>query len=79
MQNNISNLTEHQGNDIDNDIRSPLQKRRRGWYRQIRGREPIARMRGVALGTQCFQQGSLSMGDYIIPLPSRAHQATQTD
>ncbi|XP_011302550.1 uncharacterized protein fs(1)Ya [Fopius arisanus] len=73
--------------DESNDIRSPEQKRPRAWYRQIRGRDPIARMkyssilpsRGISNETQCFQQGSLSVGDTILPLPSRAHQSTQTD
>ncbi|XP_015126616.1 uncharacterized protein LOC107048120 [Diachasma alloeum] len=79
--------TETDTDESDNDIRSPEQKRHRGWYRQIRGREPIARMRsgsvllnrGISNETQCFQQGSLSVGDTILPLPSRAHQSTQTD
>ncbi|XP_076642069.1 uncharacterized protein LOC143352919 [Halictus rubicundus] len=65
---------------------SPLHKRHRGWYR-IKGREPIARMRnshltsprGVSSETQVFHQGSLSVGDTVLPLPSRAHQSTQTD
>uniref|UniRef100_A0ABD2XCX9 C2H2-type domain-containing protein n=1 Tax=Trichogramma kaykai TaxID=54128 RepID=A0ABD2XCX9_9HYME len=66
---------------------SPVAKRHRGWYR-IRGREPIARMRQLALTasprgasreTQRFQQGSLSIGDTFLPLPSRAHQSTQTE
>ncbi|KAK0097645.1 hypothetical protein PV326_000520 [Microctonus aethiopoides] len=68
------------------DIQSPLQKRPCGWYRQIHGREPIARMknlfsspRGISSDKQCFQQGSLTIGDIVLPLPSRAHQSTQTD
>lgn len=69
-----------------NDIRSPLQKRPCGWYRQIHGREPIARMknlfsspRGISSEKQYFQQGSFTVGDTVLPLPSRAHQSTQTD
>lgn len=68
------------------EMRSPLAKRPRGWYR-IKGREPIARMRnthitsprGVSSETQVFHQGSLSVGDTVLPLPSRAHQSTQTE
>ncbi|KOC64898.1 hypothetical protein WH47_04486, partial [Habropoda laboriosa] len=69
------------------ELRSPLAKRPRGWYK-IKGREPIARMRnklpltsprGVSSETQVFHQGSLSVGDTVLPLPSRAHQSTQTD
>ncbi|CAK9826048.1 hypothetical protein ANTRET_LOCUS3956 [Anthophora retusa] len=69
------------------EFRSPLAKRPRGWYK-IKGREPIARMRnnrqlvsprGVSSETQVFHQGSLSVGDTVLPLPSRAHQSTQTD
>ncbi|XP_031834305.2 uncharacterized protein LOC116427733 [Nomia melanderi] len=68
------------------ESRSPLAKRHRGWYR-IKGREPIARMRnsrltsprGVSSETQVFHQGSLSVGDTVLPLPSRAHQSTQTE
>nr|XP_012138214.1 PREDICTED: uncharacterized protein LOC100877729 isoform X2 [Megachile rotundata]XP_012138215.1 PREDICTED: uncharacterized protein LOC100877729 isoform X2 [Megachile rotundata] len=68
------------------EFRSPLPKRPRGWYR-IKAREPIARMRnnrltsprGVSSETQVFHQGSLSVGDTVLPLPSRAHQSTQTD
>jgi hypothetical protein len=67
-------------------VLSPAAKRHRGWYR-IRAREPIARMRkrqivsprGASLETQRFQQGSLTVGDTHLPLPSRAHQATQTE
>ncbi|XP_011500927.1 PREDICTED: uncharacterized protein DDB_G0284459-like [Ceratosolen solmsi marchali] len=67
-------------------ISSPAAKRHRGWYR-IRAREPIARMRkrqivsprGASLETQRFQQGSLTIGDTYLPLPSRAHQSTQTE
>ncbi|XP_012265752.2 uncharacterized protein LOC105691674 [Athalia rosae] len=67
---------------------SPVAKRPRSWHR-IRGRDPIARMRrdessesritGVSSETQQFRQGSLSAGDKILPLPSRAHQSTQTE
>ncbi|XP_076237106.1 uncharacterized protein LOC143180931 [Calliopsis andreniformis] len=67
------------------EMRSPLAKRHRGWYK-IKGREPIARMRnrltsprGVSSETQVFRQGSLSVGDTVLPLPSRAHQSTQTE
>lgn len=69
------------------DIRSPVAKRQRGWYK-IKGREPIARMRnnrqitsprGVSSETQVFHQGSLSVGDTLLPLPDRAHQSTQTE
>ncbi|KAK0162209.1 hypothetical protein PV327_008563 [Microctonus hyperodae] len=81
----ISNREEAELNR-QNDIRSPLQKRPRGSYRQIHGREPIARMknlvstsRGISSEKQRFQQGSLTVGDTILPLPSRAHQSTQTD
>ncbi|XP_074098448.1 uncharacterized protein LOC141527077 isoform X1 [Cotesia typhae] len=74
-----------------NDIRSPVVKKARGWYKQIRPREPISRMksslsstplpRGVSLETQCFQQGALSTKDAILPLPDRAqvNRSTQTD
>ncbi|XP_063981509.1 uncharacterized protein LOC135164776 isoform X2 [Diachasmimorpha longicaudata] len=82
-----SEATEIDDDETSNDIRSPEQKRLRGWYRQIRGREPIARMRGdtilqnrgISNETQCFRQGSLSARDTVLPLPSRAHQSTQTD
>ncbi|XP_076176505.1 uncharacterized protein LOC143151344 isoform X2 [Ptiloglossa arizonensis] len=68
------------------ELRSPLAKRPRGWYR-IKAREPIARMRnsrhtsprGVSSETQVFHQGSLSVGSTVLPLPSRAHQSTQTE
>ncbi|XP_053973443.1 dentin sialophosphoprotein-like [Hylaeus volcanicus] len=68
------------------EFKSPLAKRHRGRYR-IKGREPIARMRnnrltsprGVSSETQVFHQGSLSVGDTVLPLPSRAHQSTQTE
>lgn len=68
------------------DDRSPIAKRHRhGWYK-IRGREPIARMknkltspRGISSETQIFSQGSLSVGNTIIPIPSRAHQSVQSD
>ncbi|XP_031783745.1 uncharacterized protein LOC100679353 isoform X2 [Nasonia vitripennis] len=70
-------------------VSSPAAKRHRGWYR-IRAREPIARMRerqlvpqsprGACRETQRFQQGSLTIGDNtFLPLPSRAHQSTQTE
>ncbi|XP_012248988.1 uncharacterized protein LOC100747583 isoform X2 [Bombus impatiens] len=70
-----------------NELCSPVAKRHRGWYK-IKGREPIARMRnnrqltsqrGVSSETQVFHQGSLSVGNTVLPLPDRAHQSTQTD
>ncbi|XP_014467430.1 PREDICTED: uncharacterized protein LOC106740676 [Dinoponera quadriceps] len=60
------------------DIRSPLPKRKRGWYK-IKGRRPIhsadrvTSPRGVSSETQIFSQGSLTVGDTILPLPARAH------
>ena len=69
------------------DLCSPVAKRHRGWYK-IKGREPIARMRnnrqltsqrGVSSETQVFHQGSLSVGNTVLPLPDRAHQSTQTE
>ncbi|XP_033208087.1 uncharacterized protein LOC117167338 isoform X2 [Belonocnema kinseyi] len=76
------------GSTFENEERSPIAKRPRGWYK-IKAREPIARMRkiqvaspkGVSSETQRFQQGSLSVGreNTILPLPSRAHQCTQTE
>ncbi|XP_043253377.1 uncharacterized protein LOC122397941 [Colletes gigas] len=68
------------------EFRSPAAKRHHGWYR-IKAREPIMRMRnsqftsprGVSSETQIFRQGSLSVGDTVLPLPSRAHQSTQTE
>ncbi|XP_024888804.1 uncharacterized protein LOC112465473 [Temnothorax curvispinosus] len=68
------------------DIRSPLAKRQKGWYKMIRGRQPIGRMRnsrvptsprGVSAETQVFSQGSLTVGDTVLPLPVRAHQSTE--
>ncbi|KYN06841.1 hypothetical protein ALC62_02224 [Cyphomyrmex costatus] len=65
---------------------SPLAKRQRGWYRMIRGRLPINRMRnsrvttsprGVSKETQVFSQGSLTVGDTVLPLPARAHETTE--
>ncbi|XP_043461709.1 uncharacterized protein DDB_G0288805-like [Leptopilina heterotoma] len=75
---------------LPNEDRSPIAKRQRGWYKyKVRARPPIARMRkiqvtspkGISSETQRFQQGSLSVGrlNTIIPLPSRAHQCTQTE
>nr|XP_033324111.1 uncharacterized protein LOC117219241 [Megalopta genalis] len=58
---------------------SPLRKRHRG---KIKARDPMPRMlspRGVSSETQVFRQGSLSVGDTVLPLPSRAHQSSQTD
>ena len=76
------------GSSFQSEERSPIAKRPRGWYK-IRAREPIARMRkvqvtspkGVSSETQRFQMGSLSVGreNTILPLPSRAHQCTQTE
>ncbi|XP_015190557.1 PREDICTED: uncharacterized protein LOC107074052 [Polistes dominula] len=67
------------------DDRSPMPKRHRGWYK-IKGREPIARMknqlsspRGISSETQVFSQGSLSVGNTVIPIPSRAHQSVRFD
>ncbi|KAF7401110.1 hypothetical protein HZH68_006930 [Vespula germanica] len=67
------------------DDRSPMAKRHRGWYK-IKAREPIARMknkltspRGISSETQIFSQGSLSVGNTIIPIPSRAHQSVQSN
>ncbi|XP_044590180.1 mitosis initiation protein fs(1)Ya [Cotesia glomerata] len=74
-----------------NNTRSPAVKKARGWYNQVRPREPISRMknsssstplpRGVSFETQCFQQGALTTKDAILPLPDRAqvNRSTQTD
>ncbi|EZA49979.1 hypothetical protein X777_11467 [Ooceraea biroi] len=68
--------------------RSPLAKRHRPWYTMIKGRKPLDRMRnnratssrGVSTETQIFSQGSLTVGDTVLPLPTRAHQSpTQTE
>ncbi|KAL6438196.1 hypothetical protein ACFW04_004423 [Cataglyphis niger] len=65
------------------DVRSPLAKRQKGWYKMIRARRPISRMRNRYATTssrvQVFSQGSLTMGDTVLPLPARAHQSTQTE
>ncbi|KAL0133471.1 hypothetical protein PUN28_000899 [Cardiocondyla obscurior] len=67
------------------DAKSPLAKRQKGWYKMIKGRQPISRMRnnrvttsprGVSTERQVFRQGSLTVGDTILPLPTRAHQST---
>ena len=67
------------------DTRSPLAKRQRRWYKMIRGRLPINRMRnsrettsprGVSKETQVFSQGSLTVGDTVLPLPARACRTT---
>ncbi|KYN13126.1 PREDICTED: uncharacterized protein LOC108766858 [Trachymyrmex cornetzi] len=67
------------------DTRSPLAKRQRRWYKMIRGRLPINRMRnsrettsprGVSKETQVFSQGSLTVGDTVLPLPARACRST---
>lgn len=68
------------------DVRSPLAKRHRTWC-MVKGREPLKRMRdvpptsprGVSSETQVFSQGSLTVGDTILPLPVRAHQSTHTE
>lgn len=70
------------------DVKSPLAKRQRGWYTMIKGRQPIRQVRknrtatsprGVSAETQVFSQGSLIVGDTVLPLPARAHQSTQTE
>jgi len=67
------------------DTRSPLAKRQRRWYKMIRGRLPINRMRnsrettsprGISKETQVFSQGSLTVGDTVLPLPARACRTT---
>ncbi|XP_043282920.1 uncharacterized protein [Venturia canescens] len=71
--------------DLLNDVRSPIPKKPRGWYK-IRAREPIARMRTNSVIPsmsselqQRLQLRSLSMDDCIYNLPSRIDQSTQTD
>lgn len=68
------------------DTKSPLAKRQKGWYKMVRGRQPISRMRnshvttsprGVSAETQVFRQGSLTVGDMVLPLPARAHESTE--
>lgn len=67
------------------DTKSPLAKRHRGWYKMIRGRQPIRRVqdsrvtspRGVSAEKQVFSQGSLTVGDMVLPLPARAHQSKE--
>lgn len=68
------------------DTKSPLAKRQRGWYKMIRGRQPIRRVqdsrvttspRGVSAEKQVFSQGSLIVGDMVLPLPARAHQSKE--
>ncbi|XP_011253719.1 uncharacterized protein LOC105249739 isoform X1 [Camponotus floridanus] len=66
------------------DIQSPLAKRQKGWYTMIKARQPIHRMRNrytptSSKGVQVFSQGSLTVGDTVLPLPVRAHQSTQTE
>ncbi|XP_066598026.1 uncharacterized protein fs(1)Ya isoform X2 [Prorops nasuta] len=64
---------------------SPIAKRPRAWPK-IKGRPPISRMRhenpttsrGVSSDTQVFSRGCLSVGDTVLPIPSRAHKSTQT-
>ncbi|KAI4504447.1 hypothetical protein M0802_000918 [Mischocyttarus mexicanus] len=65
--------------------RSPMAKRHRSWCK-VKAREPIARMknqlsspRGISSETQIFSQGSLSVGNTIIPIPSRAHQSVRSE
>nr|XP_033324212.1 uncharacterized protein LOC117219288 [Megalopta genalis]XP_033324213.1 uncharacterized protein LOC117219288 [Megalopta genalis]XP_033324214.1 uncharacterized protein LOC117219288 [Megalopta genalis] len=63
----------------EHETTSPLPKRRRG---KIKARDPMPRMlspRGVSSETQVFRQGSLTVGDTVLPIPSRAHQSTQTE
>ncbi|XP_034933913.1 uncharacterized protein [Chelonus insularis] len=71
-----------------NIVQSPLQKKARRWYKGIRGRQPIDRMKdysypkGISRETQRFQQGALTVKNMILPLPARAFQvdqSTQTD
>lgn len=67
---------------ISLDIRSPLPKRKRGWYK-IKGRRPIRSVlngatqvtspRRVSSETQFFNQRSLIVGDTVLSLPARAH------
>ncbi|XP_072757121.1 uncharacterized protein [Anoplolepis gracilipes] len=66
------------------DIQSPQPKRQKGWYTMVKARQPINRMRNrfaatSSRGVQVFSQGSLTVGDTVLPLPVRAHQSTQTD
>ncbi|KOX73650.1 hypothetical protein WN51_13728 [Melipona quadrifasciata] len=80
----IENVPLSQRSTEQAELLSPVPKRHRGWYR-IKAREPIARMRqlssqrGVSSETQVFHQGSLSVGNTVLPLPDRAHQSTQTE
>lgn len=79
---NVSPLSQRSTEQVE--LLSPVAKRHRGWYK-IKAREPIARMRqlssqrGVSSETQVFRQGSLSVGNTVLPLPDRAHQSTQTE
>ncbi|XP_058794603.1 uncharacterized protein LOC131666188 isoform X2 [Phymastichus coffea] len=84
---NITTIQNTASMNSELTVTSPAAKRHRGWCR-IRAREPIARMReqvvaaslrGSSRETQRFQQGELSIGDTFLPLPSRAHQSTQTE
>lgn len=80
----ITEVSSPRVDSIAVDIRSPLAKRQKGWYKMIRARRPINRMRNryattSSRGVQVFSQGSLTMGDTVLPLPSRAHQSTQTE
>ncbi|KAI4493706.1 hypothetical protein M0804_001882 [Polistes exclamans] len=82
---NVTTMTRTDSTILRADDRSPTPKRHRGWYK-IKSREPIARMknqlssqRGISSGTQIFSQGSLSVGNTVIPIPSRAHQSVQFD
>ncbi|KAF3420065.1 hypothetical protein E2986_05995, partial [Frieseomelitta varia] len=80
----IENVSLSQRSTEQVELLSPVAKRHRGWYR-IKAREPIARMRQlssqrrVSSETQVFHQGSLSVGNTVLPLPDRAHQSTQTE
>ena len=80
----IENVSSSQRSTEQVELLSPVAKRHRGWYK-IKAREPIARMRQlssqrrVSSETQVFRQGSLSVGNTVLPLPDRAHQSTQTE
>ncbi|XP_043487348.1 uncharacterized protein LOC122514526 [Polistes fuscatus] len=81
----VTTMTRTDSTILRADDRSPTPKRHRGWCK-IKGREPIARMknqlssqRGISSETQIFSQGSLSVGNTVIPIPSRAHQSVRSD
>ncbi|XP_070150164.1 serine-rich adhesin for platelets isoform X2 [Polyergus mexicanus] len=80
----IAEVSSSRVDSIAVDVRSPLAKRQKGWYKMIKARQPINRMRNryattSSRGVQVFSQGSLTVGDTILPLPARAHQSTQTE